>query len=181
MSSLIASRRYASALLTAAVEGNFLDQIVGEFEVIKEVLHNSRDLTHTLRSPVVNGDKKIKILEEVFKGSVGDEMFVFLRLVTRKKRAGQLPEIIDEFQILLDERMGVVNADIVSAVTLSDEQSAELVARLESYTGKRVRANMSTNAAFIGGVSVKIGDTIFDGTISHQLSKLRETLVSETA
>ncbi|MBV5303623.1 MAG: F0F1 ATP synthase subunit delta [Chlorobium sp.] len=181
MSSLIASRRYASALLTAAVEGNFLDQIVREFEEIKEVLHNSRDLTHTLRSPVVNGDKKIKILEEIFKDSVGDQMFVFLRLVTRKKRAGQLPEIIDEFQILLDERMGVVNAAIVSAVTLSDEQSADLVARLESYTGKRVRATMSTNAAFIGGVSVKIGDTIFDGTISHQLTKLRETLVSETA
>jgi len=181
MSSLIASRRYASALLTAAVEGNFLDQIVREFEEIKEVLHNSRDLTHTLRSPVVNGDKKIKILEEVFKGSIGDQMFVFLRLVTRKKRAGQLPEIIDEFQILLDERMGVVNAEIVSAVALSDEQSADLVARLESYTGKRVRTTMSTNEAFIGGVSVKIGDTIFDGTISHQLSKLREALVSETA
>ena len=179
MSSLIASRRYASALLTAAVEGNFLDQIVREFEVIKEVLHNSRDLVHTLRSPVVNGDKKIKILEEIFRGSVGDQMFVFLRLVTRKKRAGQLPEIIDEFQILLDERMGVVNADIVSAVSLSDAQSAELVARLEAYTGKRVRTRLSTNAAFIGGVSVKIGDTIFDGTISHQLSKLRETLVSE--
>ncbi|MEI7694211.1 MAG: ATP synthase F1 subunit delta [Chlorobium sp.] len=181
MSSLIASRRYALSLLTAAVEGNFLDQVVGELEVIREVLHHSRDLVHTLRSPVVKGDKKIKILEEVFKGAVGDKMFVFLKLVARKKRAGLLPEIIDEFQSLLDERQGIVNAEVKSAVALSDEQTAELIARLESYTGKRVRAHLSLNENFIGGVSVKIGDTIFDGTISHQLYRLRETLLAETA
>jgi len=181
MSSLIASRRYALSLLSAAVEGNFLEQVVGELEIIREVLHNSRDLVHTLRSPVVKGDKKIKILEEVFKGLVGDKMFVFLKLVTRKKRAGQLPEIIDEFQSLLDEKRGIVNAEIKSAALLSDEQTAELISRLESYTGKRVRAHLSINDSFIGGVSVKIGDTIFDGTISHQLYKLRETLLAETA
>jgi len=181
MSSLIASRRYASSLLTAAVEGNFLDQIVQELEVIREVLHNSHDLVCVLRSPVIKGDKKIKILQDVFGNSVGEKMFLFLRLVTKKKRAGQLPEIISEFQALLDERQGVVNADIVSAVALSDEESAALVSRLESYTGKRVRARLSVNEAFIGGVSVKIGDTIFDGTISHQLTKLKETLLAETA
>ena len=178
MSSLIASRRYASALLSAAEEGNFLDQIVEELQVIKEVLEHSRDLVHALRSPLVKGDKKIHILEEVFHGSVGEKMFLFLKLIARKKRAGLLPEIIDEFQILLDEKRGIINVDVTSAVQLSDEQTDELVTMLAAFTGKKIRARMAVNEQFIGGVAVKIGDTIYDGSISHQLQVLRQTLVA---
>jgi len=178
MSSLIASRRYASALLSAAEEGNFLDLIVKELQVIKEVLQNSRDLVHALRSPLVKGDKKIHILEEIFRDSIGEKMFLFLKLVARKKRAGLLPEIIDEFQILLDEKRGVINVDITSAVQLSEEQAGELVMKLAAFTGKQIRPRMLLNEQFIGGVAVKIGDTIYDGSISHQLQLLRRTLVS---
>ncbi len=179
MSTLIASRRYASALLSAAEEGNFLDQVVEELNLIKGVLVNSRDLVHALRSPLVKGDKKIRILEEVFHGSLGEKMFLFLSLIARKKRAGLLPEIIDEFQILLDEKRGIINIDVTSAVTLSDEQSNELINRLSVYTGKKIRARMSLDERLLGGVSIKIGDTIFDGSISHQLEKFRQTLVSD--
>ena len=147
MSTLIASRRYASALLSAAEEGNFLDQIVEELQMIKEVLEHSRDLVHALRSPLVKGDKKIHILEEVFRDSIGEKMFLFLKLVARKKRAGLLPEIIDEFQILLDEKRGVINVDVTSAVQLSDEQSDELVTRLAAFTGKKIRASMALDEA----------------------------------
>ena len=178
MSSVITRRRYASALLSAAEEGNFLDQIVEELQVIKAVLEHSRDLVQALRSPLVNGDKKIHIFEEIFKDSIGDKMFLFLKLVCRKKRAGLLPEMIDEFQILLDDRRGIINVDITSAVKLSDEQSCELVRRLEVYTGKKIRPKMSENERLIGGVSVKIGDTIFDGSISHQLERFRQALVA---
>ena len=178
MSTLIASRRYASALLSAAEEGNFLDLIVEELQVIKGVLENSRDLVHALRSPLVKGDKKIHILEEIFRDSIGEKMFMFLKLVVRKKRAGLLPEIIDEFQILLDEKRGVINVDITSAVPLSDEQVDELVMKLAAFTGKKIRPRMLLNEQFIGGVAIKIGDTIYDGTISHQLQLFRRTLVS---
>jgi len=178
MSSLIASRRYATALLSAAEEGHFLDTIVEELQVIKEVLENSRDLVHALRSPLVKGDKKIHILEEIFRDSIGEKMFLFLRLIARKKRAGLLPEIIDEFQILLDEKRGVINVEVTSAVQLSDEQADELVERLAVFTGKKIRAKMALNEQFIGGVTVKIGDTIYDGTISHQLQMLRQALVA---
>ena len=181
MSSVIASRRYASALLSAAEEGNFLDSIVSELKVVKEVLENSKDLVQAMRSPLVKGDKKIHILEEIFKDSIGEKLFLFLKLVARKKRAGLLPEIIDEFQIILDDKWGSINVDITSAVKLSDEQSKELVKKLGDYTGKKIRPNMLLNEELIGGVSVKIGDTIFDGSISHQLLKFRQALVAEKA
>ncbi len=178
MSTVIASRRYASALLSAAEEGNFLDQIIEELHLIREVLLNSRDLVHALRSPLVKGDRKIHILEEVFHGLVGEKMFLFLKLIAHKKRAGLLPEIIDEFQLLLDEKRGVINVDITSAVELSVAQSEELVNRLGSYTGKKIRAKIALDAELIGGVTVKIGDTIHDGSISHQLELLKAAFVA---
>ncbi len=181
MSSLITSRRYASALLSAAIEGNFLEQIIQELQIIKEILHNSRDLVHVLQSPVVKSDKKIHILEEILRNSVGDKMLIFLKLVAKKNRAGLLPDIVDEFYSLLDEKQGVINVEITSAATLSEDQQAELVARLETYTGKKARPKMLINEAFIGGLTVKIGDTIFDNAISHQLQLLRKTLVSSQA
>jgi len=181
MSSVITSRRYASALLSAAEEGNFLQQIVEELQVIKVVLEHSRDLVQALRSPLVKGDKNIHILEDIFKDSIGEKLFIFLKLVARKKRAGLLPEIIDEFQVLLDEKRGIINVEITSAVKLSDEQSNELVKRLEVYTGKKIRASIAINESLIGGVSVKIGDTIFDGSISHQLQRFRQALTADKA
>ena len=181
MSTVIASRRYASALLSAAEEGNFLDQIIQELQLIGETLHNSRDLVHALRSPLVKGDRKIRILEEVFHGQVGEKMFLFLRLIAHKKRAGLLPGIIDEFQLLLDEKRGVINVDITSAVKLSVEQSEELVNRIGSYTGKKIRARIALDEDLIGGVTVKIGDTIHDGSISHQLQLLKTAFVTGVA
>jgi len=181
MSSVITSRRYASALLSAAEEGNFLDQIVEELKVINDVFRNSRDLVHVLRSPLIQGDKKFHILEDIFKGLVGVKMLLFLKLVARKKRAGLLPDIINEFQLLLDEKRGMINVAITSAVQLSDAQANDLVTSLAAFTGKKVRPSFSLNESFIGGASVKIGDTIFDGTISHQLQMLKQALVSQKA
>lgn len=181
MSSVIASRRYATALMSAAEEGGFLDQIVDELKLIGETLDNSRDLVHALRSPLVKGDKKVHILEAVFKDSVGEKVLLYLSLIARKKRAGLLPEIIREFQELLDEKKGVINVDVVSAVNLSEEQVDKLVDKLSASTGKKIRAKLSLDEKLLGGVSVKIGDTIYDGSISYQLLKLKETLASEIA
>lgn len=178
MSSVIASRRYASALLSAAEEGQFLDEAAEALNTIKETLDHSRDLAHALRSPLINGDKKTHILEAVFSESVGEKVMIFLKLLAHKKRAGQIPEIVNEFHKLLDERNGVINVDVKSAVKLSDEQAKDLVNKLASYTGKKVRAKMSLQENLLGGVTVKIGDTIVDGSVSHQLLMMKKSLLA---
>lgn len=179
MSTLIASRRYAESLLTAAVEGNYLDQIVPEMKEINKTLHCSRELVHILASPLVKSDKKLHILDELFARHISKEAFQFLALVTKKKRAGILSDIINEFMVLLDEREGIMNVTITSATTLGEEQAERLVSGLANYTGKKIRATLQVDDRCIGGAAIKIGDTIFDGTVRHQLSRLRDTLLTE--
>ncbi|MBM3163468.1 MAG: F0F1 ATP synthase subunit delta [Chlorobi bacterium] len=178
MSSVIASRRYASALLSAAEEGKFLEEATEALNNIKETLDHSRDLVHTLKSPLINGDQKTHILEAIFKETAGEKVMIFLKLLAHKKRAGQLPEIISEYHKLLDEKNGVINVDVQSAVKLSDEQAKELVNKLAVYTGKKIRAKMSLREELLGGVTIKIDDTILDGSVRHQLQMMKKTLTA---
>ncbi|NTU67812.1 MAG: F0F1 ATP synthase subunit delta [Chlorobiaceae bacterium] len=181
MSSAIASRRYASALLDVAVDGNFLETVTADLQQIDEVLGASRDLQLALKSPLIKGDLKSSILEEIFSGKVCDKTMIFLKLLSHKKRANLIAEVVTEFNALLDEKNGYLNADVKSAVKLSDEQARELVNSLSSRTGKKIRAKMSLDASLIGGFTAKIGDTILDGSVSHQLQLLRKSLSSATA
>jgi F-type H+-transporting ATPase subunit delta len=178
MSSAIAGRRYAVALLDVAVEGNFLDKVTEDLQKIQEVLAGSRQLVMALKSPLINVDLKSRIFEEIFSKEISEKTMIFIKLLAHKKRANLLGGVITEFNALIDERNGVINADVKSAVKMSDEQAKELVNGLSVRTGKKIRARMSLDESLIGGVTVKIGDTILDGSISHQLQMLRKSLVA---
>ena len=181
MSSAIASRRYAAALLDVAEEGDFLVQVTSDLQNIREVLSQSRELQLALKSPLIKGDHKSRILEEIFGSSSCDKTMIFLKLLAHKKRANLLDEVVGEFNILLDEKNGIVNADVKSAVKMNDDQARELVNGLSVRTGKKIRAKMSLDETLIGGFTVKIGDTILDGSVSHQLQLLRKALAGEAA
>ncbi|RXK87747.1 F0F1 ATP synthase subunit delta [Chlorobaculum sp. 24CR] len=181
MSSAIAGRRYAVALLEVAVEAGFLERVTEDLRKIQEVIAGSHELVLALKSPLINVDLKSKILEEIFKNEVGEKTMLFLKLLAHKKRAGLLVGVVNEFNALIDERNGVINADVTSAVKLGDDQAKELVNSLSARTGKKIRARMLLDEKLIGGVAVKIGDTIIDGSISHQLEMLRHSLVAEPA
>ncbi len=175
MSSNIASRRYARALLEVAEEGGLVEQVAKDLEVIQETLESSREIVTMLKSPVIKGDTKAKILKEIF-GGLGEKTVLFIDLLCKKKRASILPDVIEEYSALRDERAGIVNVDVTSAIELDDEQSKNLIDGLAGYTGKKVRAKLSLDKELIGGATVKIGDTILDNSVRHQLEMLNEAL-----
>jgi F-type H+-transporting ATPase subunit delta len=181
MSIAIASRRYAYAMLEVAVDGNFLEKVTEDLQNIQAVLAESRELQLALKSPLIKGDVKSRILEEIFTGKVCDKSMIFLKLLAHKKRANLLNEVVMEFNTLLDERNGYLNAEVKSATKLSDDQARELVNGLSVRTGKKIRARMTLDESLIGGFTVIIGDTVLDGSVSRQLQLLRKSLSAETA
>ncbi len=176
MSTAIASRRYATALLDVAEEGGFVDTVTADLEMIRDTASGSRELLKLLKSPLVKGDTKFRVLKEVFKGKLGEKTLLFVDLLCRKKRAPLLLEVIDEYAALRDERSGILNIDVRSAVELDQEQSGRLIDGLAAYTGKKIRAKLSLDEQLLGGATVKIGDTILDGSVRHQLQLLKGAL-----
>jgi F-type H+-transporting ATPase subunit delta len=100
----------------------------------------------------------------------------FLLLLIDHRRAGVLGEIISAFEKMVDDRLGMVQVEVVSALPLSDTQKAALTKRLEKTTGKKVWLNLQVNGELIGGVLVRMGSTVYDGSVRGQLETLGKRL-----
>jgi len=103
----------------------------------------------------------------------------FLLVVSDNRRTGLLPEIASAFHSVLLERMGVAEAQVTSAAELTAGQKKQLNAALERLTGKKVEARYSLAPALMGGAVVRIGSTVYDGSVREQLDRLRARLASE--
>lgn len=170
------ARRYARALMMAAESANAVETIAADLEHIKTALVQSRPLRLFVASPIVSEERKRSVFREVFGPSVSETTLSFLHLLIEKQREDTLPEIIEQYLALRDERDGIVNVDVAAAVDLEPHQEQRLAVQLERYTQRKVRLRFSLDPTLRGGLLVKIGDTVLDATVQHQLERLRDRL-----
>jgi F-type H+-transporting ATPase subunit delta len=172
------ARRYAQALMLSAESStNTIDAIAGDLEIVKRALDGSRDLQLLLTNPVVRAEKKIAVLREIFRSHIGMPTMTFLELLTEKQREAALPEVIERYNALRDEKYGIVNVEVSSAVEISPQQEKTLAEKLERYTKKKVRVRFALDTSLRGGMVVRIGDTVLDASVKRQLELMRERFV----
>lgn len=171
------AQRYAGAWLEAASEVGTLDTARGEIAAFERLCRDSGPFVDFITDKVIPGDVKQRILGELFEGKVQDITLNFLYLLASRRRARLLPEILEACRDILDEWDGVVNADVTSAVALSEGQESDLKSGLEAQTGKRVRMRTAVDRDLIGGFVVRVGDQVFDSSLATQLQRVRQALV----
>ncbi len=171
-----AAHRYARALLGVALERDQLDTVAADCSQIEALLGGSREFMLFLRSPVINAQKKRRVVEEILGTRVGPTMLTFVVLLVTRNREALLPETIAEFFRLRDERMGIVNATASVAVPLTPAQERRLTERLEEATKKKVRMKYVQDATLRAGFMVRLGDTVWDASVRHELEQLRRLL-----
>jgi F-type H+-transporting ATPase subunit delta len=176
------SNRYARALADAALApGASQDarQVLAELRIFTTMLRDSVELKNVLLSPAVSVSKKRSVIGR-FADSLPLSRLVrnFLFVVIDRRRVDLLSEIADAFEIALDERMGIVRAEVSSATPLNDGQQADLQQELSRVAGKQVRCKFSIDPELIGGVVARIGSTVYDGSVRTQLHNMRERLVA---
>ncbi|MEL6703985.1 MAG: ATP synthase F1 subunit delta [Bacteroidota bacterium] len=173
------ARRYAQALyqeaeaLEASAAGS-VEKIDADVRDLRTSLADSRDLLLLFESPVIPNDKKTSVVEKLLKGNVQPLTLDFVKLLVQKDRDGLLPEVLDAYQALRDEVNGVVEADVRSAMPLSAKETKALTKTLQQRTGKKVRLQVRVDEALMGGIVVRIGDQVYDGSVRHQLAQLRD-------
>lgn len=170
------ARRYARALMMTADSNAAIDSIAADLELLRSALAASRELRLLLASPVVSVPRKKSILRELFAQRIEATTMTFLELLVEKQREALLADIIQQFFALRDESYGIVNVDVSAAVELTPQQTQRLMEKLERLTSKKVRVRFSLDRALRGGLKVKIGDTVLDASLQHQLEMLREQL-----
>lgn len=180
MSEFNVSTRYARALISLAEDNKVIENVTNDFSLIFNTLTASRELRNILQSPVIDEQKKSDILMEIFKDKCSDTTSLFLRFVVQKNRENILLDISRRFLDIMNEKLGKIELDIISAIELSDQQKTKIVNTLESSTNKTVVPNYSLDEKLIGGFKVKIKDTVFDASVEQQLNTLKEKLLQET-
>jgi F-type H+-transporting ATPase subunit delta len=175
-----ASLQYANALADIAMAQGTANTATQQLLGFGALYAESAELRNFLASPAVNKEAKHRVIEKLL-ARVGGSKIVrnFLFVVVDHQRSHVLPETIAAFQEVIRERQGITEAQISSAVELNAAQKKEMASTLERLTGKRVEAKFSLEPELLGGAVVRVGDTVYDGSLRSRLNELRARLAAE--
>jgi F-type H+-transporting ATPase subunit delta len=172
------ARRYASALADVIIERREEREVQKEIDVWASMIDSNPQLKEVFANPTVAYDQKRTVLEELISRTrVRETTASFLRVLLRNQRLAQLPEVSARLALVLDERAGIVAAEITTARPIPEELKQALHDTLASATGRTVRLTFATDEAIIGGLVARIGSTVFDGSVENNLERLAEGLV----
>jgi F-type H+-transporting ATPase subunit delta len=178
MKSVTIARNYAEALFDAADARRDTDRYGELIDAVAGAVQSDPRIAVALDSPRVAKATKGEILRKALAGLVPDEFVRFLEAVVRRGRQGLLGEIAVEYQRLLDTKLKRVHAGVTVAKDLDETLEKEIVVRLTRALGKEVRAHFQTDAAILGGVVVRVGDRVFDGSLRRRLMALRRRMLA---
>ena len=179
MSSMTVARRYASALADVLVDRNEEAVVREELQAWEQLVRQNPLLLEGLTNPTVPYDQKSKVLNELIeKANVRQTTGNFLRVLLRNQRFGDLPHINAKLSEIMDERAGVVSAEVTSARPISEQVRSALEQTLQQITKRSVRLNFATDETLLGGIVTRIGSTIYDGSVRSQLERLKQELAS---
>ena len=177
MAKLIAGT-YGDALFELAVEQNLTDSLMQEIDFLQTVLKENSDFEKILMHPEIPKQKKLQLIENVFKGRISDALTGFLRIVVTKGRYENLPDIFAYFIARVKEYKKIVIAQVVSAIPLRDEQKQKIEQKLlETTHYETMEIDYKVEESSIGGLMIRIGDRVVDSTIRSKLSALTGSLM----
>ena len=175
-----ATLQYAKALADIALEQGASDPVLKQLRDFGAAYAESAELRNFLTSPAVAREAKRRVIEQLAaRFGAGKVVRNFLFVVVDHRRVSLLPEIIAAFQEVIRQRLGVAEAEVVSATEMNEGQKANLLRTLERLTGKSIQAKYSLEPGLLGGAVVRIGDTIYDGSLRQRLNEMRARLTAE--
>lgn len=171
--------RYAKSLISLAEERQVLEQVKEDMLTIKSVCEENQDFTDMLKSPIVKGRVKNTILNKIFAKEVCELSLAFINIVTEKKREAILGAIAKNFIRLYNESKNIVTASVTTAIAMSEDIRAQVLAQLKSVVGDdEVQMEERVDENLIGGFVLRVGDLEFNASVANKLQKLKREFVS---
>ncbi len=175
----IAHRMYARALYEAARDQDRVDVVRSQLAELAEALETTPELEAFLSNPQLDPGAKASVLDEVT--SEGDPILRnFVRVVASKGRAGQLRQIAEEFEAIVDREQGRLTVELTTAYELDDAETAAIIRQVEQASGRTVEATRKVDPDLIGGLILQAGSLRVDASVRGRLNRLRRELVSRT-
>ncbi len=177
MISKVVAKRYAKALFVVGKEDTKLDVYQQEIESFAHVLAESPELRDGLTNPVYPVDVKVRLTGDLAGAmKLSPIMTNFLKLLVERRRILYAADIAELLQTLMDDFMGVKRAVVTAAVPLDVDTTGRIQKALEETTGKKIVLDVEQDPAIIGGLVVRAGDMVWDGSVRTQLLSIEDII-----
>ncbi len=177
MRQTILARRYAKALFSLGKEQDKFEAYNEALSAIAALYHDSPEVGDSLTNPLYPLAARQKVMAKIAEAASADKILAaFLNLLVEKHRAGILPDIAQEMQVMVDSAQGISHGSVVSAIELDTVLLEKIKGTLEKITGNQVILETAVDPSIIGGIIAKVGDMVLDGSIKTQLNGLKESI-----
>jgi len=156
-----------------------VNRAIAELRTIANLLAESSDLRRVWENPAIPADQKRRVLDVIAeRDGILKQVRNLVAVLIDHRRVHFLEPVIRQLEKELDARLGFAEADITSTRALADPEKREFEAQVGKLTGKKVRAHYGQDASLLGGAIVRIGSTIYDGSVRGQLERIKEAISS---
>ena len=177
MSSQTVARRYASALADVTLQRGEAREVQQELVTWANMMQSNANLREVFANPTIALDQKRRVLNRLIEIAKPRPTTVnFLKLLLQNQRLPELDQINRRFAAVLDERAGMIAAQVTTARPVAPATQQTLQTTLRNMTGKSVRIEFATDPGMIGGLVTRIGSTIYDGSVRNQLEQIKEKM-----
>ncbi len=172
---------YAKALLGVGEKSGDTTKLLEELSAVAEAVSNQPSLSNTLQSPQVGAEEKLKLVGKIFEKKVSVPMMNFLKVLVGKDRFDCVAAISAAAKQLNDEKSGEIQATVTTAEEIDAKSRDEIAKQLSTKLGKKVKLDSVVDASVVGGVVVRVGDTVYDNSVVGQLQQVRQRAMEKAA
>lgn len=172
----VVAKRYAKALFELAREQDAVAAVENELKAVADAIEGNADLRAFLSAPNITLDKKVVLLRATFGSQVSQIVLNTICLLVERGRESEIPGVLDAYMSVAGGVLGRADAIVTSAKPLTPDQAEEIATSFAAVIGKQVRVIGQVDKSLIGGITVRIGDTLYDGSLRGKLSRLSKEL-----
>lgn len=170
------AKTYGGALYDLARDENLTGEIMNDLSLVTQLFRDTPDYRKLLCEPSIPKDERKSLLDEAWQGRIHPYTLNFLKLLLDNGTVGQLADCTGEYRLRYNEDHDILPVRAVSAVALSDAQTARLCAVLQKKTGKQIDLTVSVDETVLGGMRLSYAGNQYDGTVRHHLEEIGKLL-----
>lgn len=171
----VAAKRYAKALYEIAAQENRTLEVENELKSLAASFQAGDEVERFIFSPNVTEEVKWEVISKAIEGKLSKPVVSLAKLLVERGRFGLLPELLDSYIKISSEAMGVANAVVNSTYLLSEEEKNQVAEEFGALVNKKIRVENVVDKSLLGGVKVRIGDTLYDGSLAGKLERLEKS------
>ncbi|QGU94139.1 F0F1 ATP synthase subunit delta [Clostridium bovifaecis] len=170
-------RRYALALYEVAEKNGKVEEYIQELKEIVNLIKNNEELLSVVKHPEITTSQKKRVFKSIFRGKIDEYILGFLLILIEKDRILYLEEKLNEMEKIHLERQNILVANIKSVIPLNEEEKKALEESLKRKYNKNILLKEEIDKSLIGGVYIRVGDDVIDGTIKSKFEEIRKRII----